>query len=105
MNNRPLRNGLCAIALAVGLAALAAPAAARPYVGVSIGVAPPPLRVEHVGVRPGYTWAPGYWRWSGGRHVWAGGYWVAARPGYRYASARWVHEGPAWRFHRGYWHR
>jgi hypothetical protein len=105
MNYRPLRNGLTAIALAAGMAAVAAPASARTFVDVSIGVPPPPMRVEHVVVRPGYTWAPGYWRWNGGSHVWVGGYWVAARPGYRYAPARWVHEGPAWRFHTGYWHR
>jgi hypothetical protein len=105
MNNRPLRNWLTAIALAAGMAAVASPASARTFVDVSIGVPPPPVRVERVVARPGYVWAPGYWRWNGGSHVWVGGYWVAARPGYRYAPARWVHEGPAWRFHPAYWRR
>ncbi|MEP7042051.1 MAG: hypothetical protein ABI843_03250 [Dokdonella sp.] len=105
MNYRPLRHWLGAIAFAAGIAAAAAPASARTVVGVSIGVAPPPLRVEHVVARPGYVWAPGYWNWNGGRHAWVGGYWIAARPGYRYAPAGWVHAGAAWRFHRGYWRR
>lgn len=102
---RRLLAGIAVAALALGGAVTSAPAQARPYIGVSIGVAPPPPRFERVGVRPGYVWAPGYWRWNGGRHVWASGYWVPGRPGYRYRPAAWVQSGPAWRFRGGYWYR
>jgi len=99
---------LKSIALAAALAGgamLASPAFAHVAVGVSVGFASPPLRVERVAVRPAPAWIPGYWRWNGVRHVWIGGCWTAARPGYRYAPARWVRTGPAWRFRAGYWYR
>ncbi|HKE48998.1 MAG TPA: YXWGXW repeat-containing protein [Rhodanobacteraceae bacterium] len=95
---------LMALAIACG-AAFVEPASAHAVVGVSVGFAPPPPRVERVVVRPGYAWIPGYWRWNGVRYYWAGGYWAPARAGYRYVPARWVHYGPAWRFHVGYWRR
>lgn len=97
--------GACFSAALACAAMSAVPAQARAVVGVSIGVAPPPLRVERIGVRAGYVWAPGYWRWNGARHVWVGGTWVVARPGYRYVGAGWVRVGPDWRFHRGRWVR
>ena len=97
------------LAATLGLAtvgSLAAPAAsARVLVGLNVNLAPPPPRVEHVVVRPGYAWVPGYWRWNGRTHVWVGGYYVRARPGYAYRPARWEHVGPRWRFHAGYWAR
>lgn len=106
MKRRCLSALLLAIAIVGGSVALSVPASARTVVGVSVGIAPPPARVERVvAVRPGYVWAPGYWRWNGARHVWVGGYWAAARPGHRYVPARWVHTGPAWSFHAGYWRR
>ncbi|MEO5558115.1 MAG: YXWGXW repeat-containing protein, partial [Dokdonella sp.] len=62
--------GLClSIGLGLGLV-MSAHASARAFVGLSIGVAPPPARIERVVMRPGYAWAPGYWRWNGARHVW-----------------------------------
>jgi hypothetical protein len=94
------------MAIAVGCGvAVASPVQARAVVGVSIGIAPPPLRVERVALRPGYAWAPGYWRWNGARHVWVGGYWLPARHGYRYRGASWVRVGPDWRFRRARWVR
>ena len=56
----------------------AQPASAAVAVGVSIGptFGPPAPIVERYGVRPGYVWAPGYWRWYGGRYRWHAGYWV-----------------------------
>lgn len=97
----------CAMAVGIVCAVVAAPpASAHVAVGISVGIPPPPLRVEPVVVvRPGHAWIPGYWRWNGARHVWVGGYWTFARPGYRYMPARWVRTGPAWRFHAGYWRR
>lgn len=99
---RSLAGTVFAAALAC-TAVFTTPAQARAVVAVAIGVAPPPLRVERVGVRVGYVWAPGYWRWNGVRHVWVGGAWVAKRPGWRYVGAGWVRVGPQWRFHRAHW--
>ena len=102
---------LAGLGLAFGTAAYAPTAQASPHVtvGVRIGVPPPPppVRVVHVRPRPGYVWAPGYWRWSPHihRHVWREGYWERERPGYRYRPERWERHGRDWRFHRGHWHR
>lgn len=91
-----------AIGLGFGLV-MSAPASARAWVGLSIGVAPPPAHIERVVTRAGYAWAPGYSRWNGARHVWVDGAWLTARPGQRYVPAAWVRVGPSWHFHRGYW--
>ncbi len=91
-----------AIGLGIGLV-MSTPAAARAWVGLSIGVAPPRAHIERVVTRPGYAWAPGYWRWNGARHAWVAGAWLTARPGHRYVPAAWVRVGPSWHFHRGYW--
>ena len=110
MTRTPLKLALLAgLGLSFAGAIYAPPATAhtRVAVGVRIGVPPPPVRIEHVAPRRGYTWAPGYWRWNARahRHVWVGGYWVHARPGYHYRPARWVHRGRDWRFHPGHWGR
>lgn len=104
MSKRFLVGSSLAIVMACGVAMTQA-AQARAVIGVSIGIAPPAPRVEHVIVRPGRVWAPGYWRWNGRSHVWVGGTWIGARPGYRYQPAGWVHVGGGWRFNRGYWVR
>ena len=101
-----------ALAAALGVvgfgAAYAPSASAGAAVGVSVRLpvhAPPPPIVERVGVRPGYVWIPGYWRWGGARYVWVGGYWTHPRRGYRWIEPRWVGCGPHWCMHRGYWGR
>ena len=106
MKSTPLKLALLAgLGLGFASAAYTPPVTAMPvYVGVR--VAPPPPRFERVPPpRMGYVWAPGYWRWAGGRHVWTGGYWVRSRPGYRYAPAHWVRNGHGWRFREGHWGR
>lgn len=71
-----------------------------------IGVAPPPLRVEVVPrARVGYVWSPGYWRWTGHRHVWVAGRYVHGRPGWHWVPAHWVAYGPRWHYVPGYWAR
>jgi hypothetical protein len=89
-----------------GAMSYAPTAAAGVDVSVGIGVAPPAPRYEVVPPpRAGYVWAPGYWRWDGGRHVWMGGTWVRARPGYVYHQPHWEHARDGWRMHNGYWGR
>jgi hypothetical protein len=73
---------------------------------IDVDVAPPPVQVETVpGARVGFVWAPGYWRWDGGRHVWVGGRWMHERRGYHWVSETWVQAGPHWHFQRGHWER
>lgn len=102
MLSRKFSGSILAAALMFGVCT-AIPAQARTWLGVSIGLAPPPVRVERVGIRAGYVWAPGYWRWSGSRHVWVGGRWLPARPGYHYVGAHWAHWGHGWRLRGGGW--
>jgi WXXGXW repeat (2 copies) len=76
------------------------------YAGGVVMVAPPPPRVEVIGVAPvGQVWIDGYWNWVGGRHVWVGGRWAAARPGYHWIAHTWVREGDGWRMRPGRWVR
>ncbi len=82
------------------------PAEARTFVDLDVNVAPPAPRYERVVVRPGYTWAPGYYRYAGGRHVWYGGRYMRERAGYHWQPAHWV-QGPrgGWHFLAGHWRR
>lgn len=59
---------------------------------------PPP---ERSGVRrppkpaPRAVWAPGYWHWTGSRHVWVHGAWrIPPRSQARWRRARWIRRGP-----------
>ena len=50
-------------------------------VGIDIEVAPPAPRVVEVPPpRPGFVWAPGYYRWDGHQHVWVDGRFINASP-------------------------
>ena len=87
-----------------------APSASAQHVGVflDVGVAPPPPHHEMLPPpRPGWVWAPGYWRWDPylRHHVWVSGHWLHARMGYRWHPAHWVPYGPRYRFVAGYWGR
>src|SRR5665647_1416408 len=77
------RNLLLSLALAAGI--FAAPAYAQ--ISFQINIAPPAPQYEIVpNVAPGYVWAPGYWGWTGERHVW-----VRGRPPVSYTHLR-AHE-------------
>jgi len=98
---------LLATALASGC--VVEPAYRRPVVvagGYATVVAPqppPPWTVERVRPRPGYIWAPGYWRWDGRRYVSVRGHYERQRPGYHYAPGRWEHRRDGWHWHAGAW--
>lgn len=81
------------------------PVGPRVYVGATIGLAPPPLRYEVIGVAPGpgYIWTGGYWGWAGGRYQWNHGRWVPRRAGYFWVRPHWVRARGGWRFARGHW--
>ena len=84
--------------------ALAAPAHAQ--LNLSINLAPPAPQYEVVPVmQPGYVWAPGYWGWSGERHVWVHGRPIAQREGYRWAPDRWDQRDQGYYRTAGHWER
>ena len=88
--------GLLCLGTAGGVA-YTPPVEARTFVDLDINVAPPAPRYEQVVVRPGYVWAPGYWRWDGhGHHVWVGGYYMHERAGMALGTAP-LGAGTAWR--------
>lgn len=78
-------------------------------VGIEVGVAPPPMRVEAVPPPPGaaFAWVRGHWQWNGAQWVWRPGHY-ARRPT---PAAYWVEGGwiqmpnGHWRWRQGHWHR
>ena len=101
------RNLLVSVALVAGtLGAVVTPGTSAAAVDVWVNLAPPSARYEAVPEpRAGWVWAPGYWEWSGNRHVWRRGYWVRERPGYAYQPHRWVERDGRYYFERGRWDR
>ena len=94
------------VVAALAFGALAAPVASDAKTYVTIDVAPPPPRVEVIPApRVGYVWAPGYWNWSGHRHVWVNGRYVKGRHGYHYAPNTWVQRDGRWHMETGGWVR
>jgi hypothetical protein len=101
----PLSSPIKKILLATLLAGAAvAPALAQ--VSINIGIAPPPQQYEAVPMlAPGQVWAPGYWAWTGNRHVWVRGHAILQRDGYRWAPDHWEHRGNGYYRQPGYWVR
>jgi len=92
------------LSLSLATVAIAAPAYAQ--VNISIGFAPPAPQYEVVPVmQPGYVWAPGYWGWSGERHVWVRGRPIAQRSGYQWQADRWDDRGGKYYRTAGHWER
>lgn len=94
------------VAVLSGLSAcvVESPAHARGF--VDIEVRPPPPRVVVVpAARPGYVWAPGYWRWNGRTHVWVDGAWLRERRNYHWVAAHWEERHGRYHFEEGHWER
>ena len=98
---------LVTLMVAAGTAgAVAVPLSIAVAATVYVQTAPPPPRAERVpSPRRGYVWAPGYWNWSGKRHVWVGGHWERERRGYAYRPHQWVEHDGRWSLERGRWDR
>ena len=97
-----IRNPLLSLLLAAS--AFAAPAYAQ--MSVSISFAPPAPQYEVVPtLQPGYVWAPGYWGWSGERHVWVRGRTIVQREGYRWEPDRWDQRDRNYYRTAGHWQR
>jgi hypothetical protein len=58
-------------------------------IGIAVSFGPPAIPVYEQPICPGegYMWTPGYWGWSGERHVWVRGRPIAQRDGYRFFSS------------------
>src|ERR1700750_270735 len=65
---------------------------------VYIGVAPPPPR-------PGFVWAPGYYRWDGHQHVWVDGRFMRERRGSHWVPEHWDERHGRYHFEPGHWER
>lgn len=99
--------------LIVGLfavAVLAAPTTSRAAtisVGISVGIAPPPIPIYTQPVCPGpaYMWTPGYWAYDPvDGYYWVPGTWVVApAPGMLWTPGYWGWGGDAFFWHAGYW--
>src|SRR6185437_16501835 len=84
----------------------AAPAKAGVAIGVSIGIAPPPLPVyvQPPIPAPGFLWTPGYWGYGEAGYYWVPGVWV--RPpavGLLWTPGYWGFAGGVYGWHAGYW--
>ncbi len=97
-----VRSLLLSMLLAAGTAA--APAFAQ--INFNISIAPPAPQFEAVpAIVPGYVWAPGYWAWSGDRHIWVRGRTIVQRVGYRWEPDRWEQRELVYFRHPGRWER
>jgi len=101
-----VRLSLLAVALCGALAGCVVAPARGPYGGPVVVEAPPPPRVEIIGVAPfpGALWINGYWGWRGNGHVWVPGYWERPRPGYRWQPHAWERGDRGWRERPGRWY-
>jgi hypothetical protein len=95
------RRRLLSLALPLAAVVCAGAATAGPF--VEIEIAPPAPRFEHPGVRAGFVWAPGCWRWDGRHHVWEDGHWEAERRGHHWVPAHWEERHGHHRFMEGHW--
>ena len=103
--SRYMRNALLA---AAGLAIPASSFAQFSIgIGISIGVAPPPLPVYTQPPIPadGYFWTPGYWAWADeGGYYWVPATWVQPpQVGFLWTPGYWGWNNGAYIFNAGYW--
>ena len=64
---------------------------------------PPAPRAANPGVRAGYVWIPGHYRWRAGNYVWVKGHWERARRGKHWERGRWVKRGGHYVWVKGRW--
>jgi hypothetical protein len=99
-----LRFSLALPAVAATMFLGAAPAFAG--IGVDIQIAPPAPRVVEVPPpRPGFVYAPGYWRWDGHQHVWVDGHFMKEHRGHHWVAEHWDNRGGRYHFEPGHWER
>jgi hypothetical protein len=76
------------------------------FATVDINIAPPAPRVIVAPPpRPGFVWAPGYYRWDGHQHIWVDGRWIHERRGSHWIPERWDERHGRYHFVPGHWER
>ena len=104
MTSQLLLVGLLTIAV---FAAPTASRAASVAVGISVGIAPPPIPVytQPACPGPGFMWTPGYWAYDPANgYFWVPGTWaVAPAVGLLWTPGYWGWGGAAFIWHGGYW--
>ena len=74
-------------------------------IGISIGIAPPPIPIYQQPYAPaaGYIWTPGYWAYDSG-YYWVPGAWILPpRVGFLWTPGYWGYNGSNYFFNDGYW--
>jgi WXXGXW repeat (2 copies) len=74
-------------------------------IGISIGIAPPPIPIYEQPYPPvaGYIWTPGYWAYDSD-YYWVPGVWVPPpRVGFLWTPGYWAFDGSNYFFNEGYW--
>jgi len=66
---------------------------------------PPPIVEVRPAGPPNGVWIPGYWQWSGTKHVWVSGRWSAPKAGMHWEPDHWEHRGNQWALVHGRWAR
>ena len=77
------------------------------YAGTKPRIAPPPLRVEFMKIRPtpNHVWVAGYWKWAGVNYAWVEGRWVKAKPNRAWVPGNWKLVGSYWAWTPGRWEK
>jgi hypothetical protein len=97
-------NAIRSLLLSVSIAGAVFAAPAYAQVSFNISIAPPAPYYEVVpNLAPGYVWAPGYWGWTGERHVWVRGRSIAQREGYNWAPDHWEQRNNNYYRTAGHW--
>jgi len=92
------------LSLCLAVAAATAPTVGNARVYLDVDIAPPAPREEIVlAPRAGYVWSPGYWNWTGHRHVWVRGRHIREHHGHHWVEDRWEQRGERWHHERGRW--
>jgi hypothetical protein len=81
-------------------------AQAEVSIGLSVGIAPPPLPVydQPPCPAPGYIWTPGYWAYGPDGYYWVPGTWVPApQPNFLWTPGYWGWSDGYYHWHGGYW--
>jgi hypothetical protein len=103
MTYSKLTRNLC-LSLLIAVGAMALPVSAQ--ITVNVSIAPPAPQYEVVPpLQAGQVWAPGYWTWTGERHVWVRGRPILQRVGYRWEPDRWEQRGGTYYRRVGNWER
>ena len=93
-------------ALMLAVLGMPVPSSAAVAIGISVGIAPPPLPVYEQPAIPGYgyIWTPGYWAYGSDDYYWVPGTWVLPPSvGFLWTPPWWGWSNGAYLWHTGYW--